>query len=448
MIEDKTIGSSFSLFAGDCLEVLKRLPENSVDSICTDPPYGLKFMGARWDYDVPSAEMWREALRVLKPGGHLLSFGGTRTYHRMAVNIEDAGFQIRDQMLWVYGSGFPKSHNISKAIDKAAGVVMETRGHFQYTQADTAMTAGAFRTNEERSNPGCKTPPTTTDSAKQWDGWGTALKPAHEPICLAQKPISEKTIAANVLRWGTGAINVDGCRIGSANTRRPASETQYGIMHDGKPRAKEVLSGSDSGRFPSNLLLGCAETCTDLAHDMFECPIARIDEQSGLSKSTKLNCIQAPRSPQSKGRERERERERIDEGYSDKGGASRFFYCAKASKRERNEGCEGLADRQNKSTSTHGNGTGTTRMANQTERAQGLTAVEMMPTKNHHPTVKPIALMRYLCRLITPPGGTILDPFCGSGSTGISALKEGFKFVGVEREPEYLAISKSRIEGA
>ena len=336
---------------GDCLEVLKTLDDESIDSIVTDPPYGLSFMGKRWDYDVPDVEVWVECLRVLKPGGHLLAFAGTRTQHRMCVRIEDAGFEIRDMIAWVYGSGFPKSHNVSCAIDKANG--HPNRGRAIPT-ASTYQASDVDQKNKLTSNP-VEAYEAKTPAARQWDGWGTALKPALEPITVARKPLVG-TVAENVTTWGTGAINVDGCRVaGDDTTTRHKSSSSYmtGRIGEVQPRQDQYVTGSKKGRWPANLI-----------HD-------GSDEAVGLFPG--------------------------DEG--------RFFYCPKASKRDRGEG-------------------------------------------NNHPTVKPTDLMRYLCRLVTQPGGVVLDPFCGSGSTGKAAALEGFRFIGIERETAYLEIARARIEAA
>lgn len=392
------------LHLGDSLEIVKTFKDNSVDACVTDPPYGLAFMGKRWDYDVPSVELWREVFRVMKPGAHLLSFGGTRTYHRMVVAIEDAGFEIRDQVQWIYGSGFPKSLDVSKAIDKAAGVEREVIG-----RDPLAYRANAIRNNtNDTHNAGFKpegsgliTAPATPD-AKAWQGWGTALKPANEPIVLARKPLERGlTVAQNVLKWGTGAINVDASRIG-ANPGYSYPNGPVGnsfSVAKGADGTRTAPVESTQGRWPANVLFD-------------EDAASVLDAQSGDRK-----------------------------GFSD-GGTSRFFYVAKASKRERNAGLEGMPERVN---GFQKNGEGTTRLANKTEREAGLTHAEISPRANHHPTVKPIKLMEYLVCMITPPGGVVLDPFMGSGTTGCAAVNLGFEFVGVEREPEYLEIAKRRI---
>jgi site-specific DNA-methyltransferase (adenine-specific) len=334
------------LIHGDCLEKLKELPDCSVDSVVTDPPYGLSFMGKRWDHDVPSEAIWRECLRVLKPGGHLLAFAGTRTQHRMAVRIEDAGFEIRDMIAWVYGTGFPKSLDVSKAIDKGEGI---WRGRAGAQSSPNGAMSGPNYERSEKGNP-------VTHAAVQWQGWGTALKPALEPITVARKPLGEKTVAANVLAHGTGAINVDGCRVGTETiTQRLATVVggkSIGAKAVGVPQKATGETTQTIGRWPANLI-----------HD-------GSDETAGLL-----------------------------------GEAARFFYCAKASKKDRDDG-------------------------------------------NAHPTVKPTDLMRYLCRLVTPPKGIVLDPFMGSGSTGKAAMLEGFDFIGIEREENYMGIAKARINSA
>ena len=372
-----------NIHAGDCLEILPTLEAASVDAIVTDPPYGLEFMGREWDHGVPGVPLWTEALRVLKPGGHLVAFGGTRTYHRLACAIEDAGFEVRDCLMWLYGTGFPKSLDVSKAIDKAAGaerrVVGTKHGLPGYSLTDGNPGGVAMKGNVDGSlRDGvaeCTVTAPATDAAKQWAGWGTALKPAWEPIILARKPLTG-TVAANVQEHGTGALNVDGCRVasfdGATTARKPAI-----IKDTSAPFGKGVAScymggnGSAFGRWPANLVLDFE------AGEM-------LDAQSGIRFTNGHS-------------------ER-DEGFGGQGGASRFFYCAKASKKERGEG-------------------------------------------NNHPTVKPVSLMRWLVRLVTPPGGKILDPFMGSGTTGVAAKAEGFEFVGIEKELESVETARKRISG-
>ena len=333
--------SSFVLHQGDCLNVLRTIPDNSIDSVVTDPPYGLSFMGKKWDYDVPSVDIWAECLRVLKPGGHLLAFAGTRTQHRMAVRIEDAGFEIRDMIAWVYGSGFPKSKNVALSIDKREG--LPNRGH-RVAHASRHHPDGTFEPNGE-SLPAYEG---KTDRSAKWQGWGTALKPALEPITVARKPLAG-TVAENVLAWGTGALNIDGCRVGDEPITQHGRSASENRAMSGANYA-EPSGRMWTGRWPANLI------------------------HSGE-----------------------------DDAIAGLGEAARYFYCAKANKKDRGEG-------------------------------------------NTHPTVKPTDLMRYLCRLVTPPGGVVLDPFMGSGSTGKAAGLEGFSFVGIEREQSYLEIAEKRIK--
>ena len=416
------------LHHGDCLEVLSTMPDNSVDSIVTDPPYGLSFMGKKWDYDVPSEDIWRECLRVLKPGGHLLAFAGTRTQHRMAVRIEDAGFEIRDMIAWVYGSGFPKSLDVSKAIDKAAGAerdVVGVREDFAkraskirvgVSWADPELHDGSFSNPQ---NAGQITAPATPE-AQQWSGWGTALKPALEPITVARKPLIG-TVAANVLEHGTGGINVDGCRV-AADDKTPAPVGHFVGSEIGPTGLRGERDGraDNLGRWPANLI-----------HD-------GSDEVVGLFPQTGNSY-----------RENRENHKTVTSGmfhgsngatpHNDSGSAARFFYCAKASKKDRDEGCEGLEVRDNLKWASGDVGIGAF-YPDGTPRPQKDTK-----QKNFHPTVKPTALMRYLCRLVTPPEGIVLDPFMGSGSTGKAAMLEGFHFIGIERDADYLEIAKSRI---
>jgi DNA modification methylase len=506
---------------------MRTLDPESIDSIVTDPPYGLSFMGKGWDHGVPGVEFWAEVLRIAKPGAHLLAFGGTRTYHRLACAIEDAGWDIRDCVMWVYAQGFPKSHNfgckcragavpytheeakpktecevrsvrdadVSPTVDSSqgrgkvlqpcvqescasiagweefataqiregqpgmegGGNLLEKEGQLQIDQV-CSLSGGVLANGEEgrlhngtsidygagnwalpdsngggpSSQPrsarqstlqpgavckqrGAQTGGVAADQVcpicgglKQWSGWGTALKPAYEPIIVARKPL-RGTVAGNVLEWGTGGINVDACRIPFLDTNdkeaaaaaaaaqracqdQNKNRTAYGDFNNGPASLQPYLRSMDGGRWPANFIHDGSEEVADLLGD-----------------------------------------------------AARFFYCAKASKRDRDEGCEGMEERHNKGSGTHGNGTASTRLGNAAERAAGITHVELQKVRNHHPTVKPTDLMRYLCRLVTPPDGLVLDPFTGSGSTGKAAMLEGFRFVGCELSAEYIEIARARI---
>lgn len=445
----------------DCLAGLRMLPDNFADSIVTDPPYGLSFMGRKWDYDVPAVEVWAECLRVLKPGGYLLAFAGTRTQHRMAVRIEDAGFEIRDMIAWVYGSGFPKSLDVSKAIDKLNGRefedryelgrhIRERREAVGISRKDLSLRFGgtalcAHWEAQDRSN---ALPPTpehwaflkellgcdarfdelvdrlgaerevigqrvtgigtgggstpimgdgnrditapATDAARQWQGWGTALKPALEPITVARKPFAS-TVAENVLEHGTGALNIDGCRVGeevryNAPAGNAAGGNSLNMSAVGMPQDAE--GRTVTGRWPANLL-----------HDGSDEVLAAFPQAPG--QLAKASTSDTQRGGQNVYGDMVRG-SNGSEPRKDAGSAARFFYCAKSSKSDRGEG-------------------------------------------NNHPTVKPTDLMRYLCRLVTPPGGMVLDPYVGSGTTGKAAALEGFRFIGFEREAEYVAIAKARI---
>ncbi|PUA41382.1 site-specific DNA-methyltransferase [Pseudomonas protegens] len=358
----------YALHLGDCLELLCSLPDNQVDSIVTDPPYGLSFMNSQWDGDVPPVAIWAECLRVLKPGGHLLAFAGTRTHHRMVTRIEDAGFEIRDMIAWVYGSGLPKSKNLDG----------------------------------------------------DWQGWGAALKPALEPITVARKPLAGK-VAANVLIHGTGALNIDACRI-------PAEPMPPNTGTGAMPRRREnehrgpgiVAQPHPSGRWPANLI-----------HDGSPEVTALLPAEAGAAAPVHLR--KGDKFRNSYGAFAGNLDEAGSTFYVDTGNADRFFYCAKASRIDRNEGCQGM-DRQPLHWSSGDANPGSFQAAG-TDKT----------SPNHHPTVKPTELMAYLCRLVTPPGGVVLDPFMGSGSTGKAALREGFRFLGIEREPCYFAIAQARL---
>lgn len=408
-----------TLLGGDSLKLLRKLPENSVDSVCTDPPYHLTsivkrfgadnaapakagktgayarasagFMGKKWDGgDIAfRPEFWIEVLRVLKPGGHLIAFGGTRTYHRMACAIEDAGFEIRDQIAWMYGSGFPKSHDVSKGIDKQAGVERAApvgRAIKRMIPGADQNKAGWEKNNGREYVPGRSAP--ASDAAAAWEGWGTALKPALEPVALARKPLSEATVAANVLRWGTGALNIDGCRVGAdgGTTRTDGSNSgkARNTLHDGN----FGVTSLDAGRWPANLI-------TDGSPEVMEAfPDApgQAGAVNGREPSTDNRYIlsglsgnHAPREPR-----------------NDSGSAARFFYTAKADSDDR--------------------------------------------LGSKHPTVKPIDLMQYLVRLVTPKGGLCLDPFAGTGTTGEAAWREGLRALLIEREAEYLEDIRRRMK--
>jgi DNA modification methylase len=395
------------IYNEDCLDGMKLLDDNSIDNIVTDPPYELGFMGKKWDstgiaYNI---ELWKECLRILKPGGHLLAFGGTRTYHRMACAIEDAGFEIRDCIQWLYGSGFPKSHDISKAIDKEFGAEREVIGTYQHPDGKPRNIENHKANKDARiadQNWGMKqsgfqpiTSP-ATDEAQKWEGWGTALKPANEPIVLARKPISEKTIAENVLKWGTGGINIDGCRIPTEDNLNGGrySDNKGEITCNVYTPAINKRSKNDyqqpEGRFPANVILD--EEAGKL-----------LDEQSGISKGSSK-----PRKNKGTGNICYGDYKTIvtqNDTWGDTGGASRFFYCAKAGKKERGEG-------------------------------------------NNHPTVKPVSLIKYLVTLATPPDGVCLDPFMGSGTTAIACINTNRNYIGFELDKHYCDIANERVQKA
>ena len=480
------------ILQGKSEQILKTLPDNSVDSIVTDPPYELGFMGKAWDntgiaYNVA---LWKECLRVLKPGGHLLAFGGSRTYHRMAVAIEDAGFEIRDMIEWVYGSGFPKSLNVGKAVDKIAGrigestigIKREIRSRYeargmtlkQFNDACGFEASGYLResstwasvlptpekwekiktviqcNNEidslfekaEREIVGYQARGNAvntdfmsggnniTKGTSEWEGWGTALKPAHEPICMARKPLSEKTVAENCLKWGTGGINIDGSRV--------EGEKGNGVWGSSNKTCKPTFCDSDTlhefkseqhpqGRFPANFI-----------HDGSDEVLALFPNNAGAAapvssgKSGKSNGIYSDFA--NKG----------DDGrtfHNDSGSAARFFYCAKASKSERNEGCSNL---ESKNFGFSGGANGQLNKGNDVYLQDNIGLNRITQMKNNHPTVKPVSLMRYLVKLVTPAGGTTLDPFGGSGTTLVAAIQEGFNCIIIEEQSEYIEIIKAR----
>jgi DNA modification methylase len=414
MMEPTLVLDNAKVFLGSCLDVLPTLPDNSVDAVVTDPPYELGFMGKSWDASgiAYNVKVWEECLRVLKPGGHLLAFGGSRTWHRLAVAIEDAGFEIRDNIAWLYGSGFPKSHNISKAIDKAAGAERQkqkvTGKVFTGSNNNIEGVSGEY----EIANAEAITP-----EAQQWDGWGTALKPAHEPIVVARKPVVG-TVAENVLQFGVGGLNIDASRIGT-------EVISVGNAPVGSFAGGEQDRGSDTksyrehvGRWPANIILD--ETTAEL-----------LDEQSGNQVRGNAGSKQITNFTFGS----TQEKQTLIQGTTDKGGASRFFYVAKASKRDRNEGLDELPEVR------HADRNATDGVGGDNPRNRTNT-----PKQNFHPTVKPTSLMTYLIKLVTPANGVVLDPFTGSGSTGKAALLEGFQFVGVELTEEYLPIIAGRLQ--
>jgi site-specific DNA-methyltransferase (adenine-specific) len=529
-----------NIIHGDSLDKLKELEDNSVDSIVTDPPYGLSFMGKKWDYDVPSQKIWEECLRVLKPGGYLLAFAGTRTQHRMAVRIEDAGFEIRDMIAWVYGSGFPKSLNIGKAVDKLQGNEREVVGETISGNKDNGVTTSINVKGRYGHKEGVIS---ITKGQTEWEGWGTALKPALEPITVARKPF-KGSVAQNVLKYGTGGINIDGCRVEAekmASQKRGSNvfqETANGIQTGwNKPDYNGDYVPNNLGRFPANLIHDGSDEVVGLFPDV------KGSKASGLTptkaRATFNNSILGINRT----------------GFNDSGSASRFFYRAKASKSERNKGVDSIVSivieyniwkdinttqqvkkvqllvdmdksvqkvigvsgtesknatewntmlfgnctmeqfqKVNKSiTKTTTNLITTSTILNwlthlltndytadvnyETENGGNLVEnvanyntlittinekmvsalgvnnvvlgtqlkISVKEGSNIHSTVKPISLMRYLCRLVTPKGGTVLDPFMGSGTTGIGAKLEGFDFIGIEREAEYIKIAEARI---
>ena len=443
------------ILCGDSLEVLKDFEDNYFDSVVTDPPYGISFMSKKWDYDVPQVELWKEVYRVLKPGGHILSFAGSRTYHRMAVNIEDAGFEIRDMLGWLYGSGFPKSHNIGKAVDKLGNkkgikireeiaelIKMSNKTdkelanicnvssalvrfwrlkerNIQFKEAEKLKdiignlipnevkrevvgkkrsslggTVAAGERNQEYINTHKNKEVDITKGNSEWEGWGTALKPAHEPIVMARKPFNT-SVAENVLTHGTGGINIDECRVGMSEKDNKMLEAKSSKEFKGvKPFGNTNIKGSalkphSKGRFPANII-----------HDGSE-EVLEVFEES-----------------------------------------SRFFYCAKASKAERNMGLDDFEDVVGGSMKSN--------VQNKMELGGASLKGEKKPiqkTKNHHPTVKPIKLMEYLVRLVTPKEGIVLEPFAGSGTTLIACKQQGFNYIGIEREQEYCDIAEARLKG-
>lgn len=446
--------TTFNLLLGDCLERLKELPDNSIDSIVTDPPYGLSkqpdmmevlqhwlagddykhnskgFMGKEWDSFVPGPSVWKECLRVLKPGGHMVAFFGTRTYDIGVLAIRLAGFEIRNQLAWVFGSGFPKSLDVSKAIDKTLGAERRVVGkRFHPTLKDTTKieeSANAAHGNNTWSREWDLTAP-STDAAKQWEGWGTDLKPAMEPIVLARKPL-EGTVAQNVMEHGVGAINIDGCRVEAGEDHAKNTNRKNVKGHWGGSSGTEVIANS-LGRFPANFI-----------HDGSEDVVSLFPDSKGQIAPVKGS---EPSHTGQNGIYGTFGRTSFDKREEEETSAARFFYCAKASASDRDEGLDDFELKQAAGLPMRKAG-----VENSGEGLDGTKTFRDTKRKNIHPTTKPTTLMRYLCRLITPPAGTILDPFMGSGTTGKAAMYEGFNFVGVELMPEYMEIAEARIRYA
>ena len=541
----------YTIHVGDCIAVMATLPAESVDAVVCDPPYGLEFMGQDWDAPWKAdtvrwdprgqgeergfvgksrapvsgfsaykagrpfqlwCEAWAaEALRVLKPGGHLLAFGGTRTYHRLACGIEDAGFEVRDSIHWIYGSGFPKSMDVAKAIDKALGAEgtfggPKTEAHAGWIERGRMS---GDETNEGWTRPWMDDPEAVdrnariyepgSPEAQAWTGWGTALKPGHEPIIVARKPLAG-TVADTVVAFGTGALNIDGCRVDASPEdeaaraatrdawRRSLEQGTIGAPGQGTSLAAAVTGDSrvgtttpdlPAGRWPANVILSHSAECEEIGTRTVRtgeavkvngvtsqgvtgwgkaepgtpnvthadeggtetiaayrcapgCPVAEIDAMSGETASTSGGVagwqdkyVGGTYTP-------------IDRtGYDDQGGASRFFYCAKPSKAERNEGLAGFEAKRVAD-----------RVADDLPGGDNPRNRSNTEALNFHPTVKPVALMRYLCRLVTPPGGTVLDPFAGSGTCGIAAIREDFRYVGIEQDAEFAALAVARVTHA
>lgn len=449
----------------DNITALKNYPDNYFDSIVTDPPYGLGkepdavevmtawattgyheikgtgFMGKEWDAFVPQPLFWKEVFRVLKPGGHCLAFYGTRTYDWGVMAMRFAGFEVRDCIQWLYGSGFPKSHNIGKAIDKLNGAKREILGYNNNARPNRDNTQ--YNTMKGKQTIGGEITSPATEEAKQWEGWGSALKPANEPIVLARKPLEKGlSIAENVLKWGTGGINIDGCRIGftddvnMAATQKTNNLSKVKFFDNYRNDLQiPIETYKSNGRFPANIILD--EKAAEI-----------LDEQSGVLKSGKMTSNHnrttdgSPNGIYGKFDVNHP----LAETYGDLGGASRFFYVAKASKSERNRGLDEFEEKplafsnQAKAELKRGN----TTFDGGDAKGHGNSIRQL---KNFHPTVKPVKLMQYLVRLVTPPNGIVLDPFCGSGTTGVACKLEGFNFVGIEQDAEYCKIAEARIKG-
>ena len=396
------------LLNGDCIEQMQKLIDEGVqvESVVTDPPYELGFMGKSWDASgiAFDKKTWELAFQLLKPGGYLLAFSASRNYHRMAVAVEDAGFEIRDQIMWIYGSGFPKSLNIGMGVDKKQGNERVTVGE-RTRNVKPFDDDNGWNSNNTTGNH------IYTKGNSEWEGWGTALKPAHEPIVMARKPL-EGTVVDNVLEHGVGGINIDECRVGKEILEEQIAGRSNKI---GTFERKNMITPKREGRYPANVM----HDGSDVVNDIF--PNSKGSSGNGNAKvgETSKGAIPLRRGEAPL--------------YNDEGSASRYFYCPKTSKSERNQGLVEFDDKQ------YSHDGRKKSIENPYQRNKSI-------SKNSHPTVKPVELMKYLCRLVTPKGGTVLDPFMGSGSTGMAAKDEGFDFIGIEREKEYFEISEQRIK--
>lgn len=423
----------FRLYQGSMLDMLQVIAPNSIDAVVTDPPYELGFMGKGWDNSgiAFQADTWRKCYTVLKSGGYLLAFGGTRTFHRIACAIEDAGFEIRDTIMWLYGSGFPKSMNIGLAIDKKLGIDSEVIG--TYKEHD-------IRNNSYNSDEASKRyfEREIKKASNEWDGWGTALKPAYEPVIVARKPC-EGSCVDNVIRYGVGGLNIDGCRVGDefikGGTMPVMGAGETGVCNFGTIGAERTEGADHNGRYPANVILTYDDTDFDeVCGGMPETKsVVRASEDSNRPNDIFV-INRSGMNPR---------------GHNDEGSAARYYYCAKASKRDRDEGLELFETKQ-----CTGGGGGIGDYLSDVNSCSGKFGSEKAPHRNFHPTVKPTDLMQYLVRLVTPPHGTVLDPFNGSGSTGKAVMYEnrdrnaGYKYIGIELTAEYLPIADARIRYA
>lgn len=441
--------NEYVLYHGNMLDMDDVVQSNSIDSIVTDPPYELGFMGKSWDNSGIAfrKETWEKCLKVLKPGGYLLAFGGSRTFHRIACAIEDAGFEIRDTVMWLYGSGFPKSASIGKMIEsklingsgnvkdikKLDGVTVSVGGGWVENEVETGKRSVCYEQTKTIVN-------YKTDEGRKWEGWGTALKPSYEPIIIARKPCDGSCVA-NVLKWGVGGINIDECRVGTEERTYKGMSANIpegaGCFRDDEWKPKDIEK-TVNGRFPANTILTYDETdfeevCGGLPNG---------GKNGSISKRYKMNNRVYGEYGECN----------TWQAYDDSGSAARYFYCAKASKRDRDEGLENM---EVKSRGMSNQALSELKRGNDDFDGGSASTIglnRVVKRRNVHPTVKPTELMQYLVRLVTPDGGTILDPFNGSGSTGKAVMWEnrdrnkGYKYIGVEMNEEYLEISKARID--